>query len=1183
MEVPGRIGSVNVEVGQNFGTLVVGDHNIVQLAGVAASVVVAQGPAQVHRPTDIPGFLDRRVETARALAAVKPGAVLELVGVPKIGKTALARHAALAGAGDFRDGALLLPPGLAGARDVLQSLFEIFYLATPELAPSATRLREFLAAKNALVVVDHCELSSRDLPVLLDAARDCAWLVAGAAPPLAEAAARITLEGLPADDALALMERVHGAAFTGALAVQALAQCEALHGHPQAVMDAARLLGAAAPTGESPLSQDERALLSTLRLFAPRPVPGEVLPELSGLPRAVELAQALAARGLLRADAAGFQPMESAQPEQAPGEQLLAARCDAVARVGKAAGANPARRRKLLAALPLLWSTLALAGARSEWKRLLSLGAAWHAPLALGGRWDAWARLLDLHRQAAQQLGDRAAEAWALHQAGTRELVLAHFDAARSLFAQSLAACEPPADAALQAATRQQLELVRTLVPVPADTAASPEGPAPQVPGPKVPRWARLKTAVLAGLGGVAVVGAALVWWLLGAPKLEVDMGSVDFEPVTLGAAGAPPSKPVVLRNSGRRALTFTGISAEAPFGVDASGCMATPLAGGASCELRVRFAPGTRGAARGALSITAQGVGAAPVALTGRALAGELAVQPRVDFGAIEVGARAVSRRLLVENRGDAPLRIGTLPAPGAPFALAVDGCRDKSLAPGANCGIELLFRATAPGRREATLVLSTDEPGAGPRSIALAGEGKGAVIELAPRELRFDAVEIGQRSAMQPLRVRNTGNAPLRLSVSPAGAGTAPFEVDAAGCAAAVAPGQACELRVVLAPGAAPGGVRETTLKLAAPAVPAQTVRLSGRVAMPVAVLQPPAHDFGKLAWPPGAAAAGAAPQVFTLANDGDAPLRIKGVAATPAEFSVASNDCPAALPPRQRCRVAVRFVPVAAGRTATGQLSVSAAHVGPAVAQLTGATLASPLPVPVLLSPAPNATLPCPSDGRANVAFTWRIDPVPGASLRFRLTASPGGATDANATSATRSLGCPATVAWSVRAIAADGRTSDSETRTVTLRRPVIDILPPRLTTPAAPTRVPGATTPPATTAPSTPTPTTPTTPPTRVPGATTPPATTAPAAPTPTTPTGGAPGATTAPSTTAPAATPPSALVRRRESILAVPAAKALTGSCCADTSGAMTRTTKAACPGRWWGPTETPPSSCVVIR
>ena len=147
MEVPGRVGSVNVEVGQNFGTLVVGDHNIVQLAGVAASVVVAQGPAQVHRPTDIPGFLDRRVETARALAAVKPGAVLELVGVPKIGKTALARHAALAGAGDFRDGALLLPPGLAGARDVLQSLFEIFYLATPELAPSATRLREFLAAK----------------------------------------------------------------------------------------------------------------------------------------------------------------------------------------------------------------------------------------------------------------------------------------------------------------------------------------------------------------------------------------------------------------------------------------------------------------------------------------------------------------------------------------------------------------------------------------------------------------------------------------------------------------------------------------------------------------------------------------------------------------------------------------------------------------------------------------------------------------------------------------------------------------------------------------------------------------------------------------------------------------------------------------------------------------------------
>ncbi len=1182
MDVPGRIGSVNVEVGQNFGTLVVGDHNIVQLAGVAASVVVAQGPAQVHRPTDIPGFLDRRVETARVLVAVKPGAVFELVGVPKIGKTALARHAAQAGAGDFRDGALLLPPGLAGARDVLQSLFEIFYLATPELAPSATRLREYLAAKNALVVVDHCELSSRDLPVLLDAARDCAWLVAGAAPMLADATAGIALEGLPTDDALALMERVHGAPFTGALALQALAQCEALHGHPHAVMEAARRLAAAAPTGESSLAEDERALLSTLRLFAPRPVPGEVLPELSGLPRAVELAQALAARGLLRVDASGFQPMDSAQPEQPPDEHNLAARCDAVARVGKAAGANPARRRKLLAALPLLWSTLALASERAEWKWLLSLGAAWHAPLALGGRWDAWARLLDVHRQAARQLGDRAAEAWALHQAGTRELVLARFDAARSLFEQSLAACEPPGDAALQAATRQQLELVRTLAPVPANTAPDAAGQVPPTPVPAAFRWARLKTAALAGLVGVAVVGAALVWWLLGAPRLEVDVSSVDFEPVTLGAASAPASKPVRLRNSGRRALTLTGISAEAPFGVDASGCVAAPLAGGASCELRVFFAPGARGEVRGALAITAQGAGAAPVALAGRALAGELAVQSRVDFGAIDVGAPAASRRLVVENRGDAPLRVGPLPAPGAPFALAADGCRGKSLAPGANCSIELLFRATAPGRREATLVLSTDEPGAGPRSIALAGEGNAAAIELAPRELRFDAVEIGQRSAMQLLRVRNAGNAPLRLSVSPAGAGTAPFEVDAAGCAAAVAPGQACELRVVLAPGAAPGGARETTLKLAAPAVPAQTVRLSGRVAVPLLVLQPLAHDFGKVAWPPGTGAASAASQVFTIGNDGDAPLRIKGIAATPADFSLASNDCPAALPPRQRCRVAVRFAPAAAGRTVTGQLSASATHVPPAVAQLTGATLASPVPVPVLLSPTPNATLPCASDGRANVPFAWRIDPVPGASLRFRLTAGPGGATDANSTSATRSLSCPATVNWSVRAIAADGRTSDSETRSLTLvRRPVITITPPFATTPTTPTtRAPGATTPPATA------PATPTTPTTRVPGATPPTGTTGPAATTPVTPTAPTtrvPGATTGPSSTAPASTTPQTPIRAREAILAVPAVKALTGSCCADTSGAMTRTTKAACPGRWWGPTETPPSTCVVIR
>jgi len=162
-----------------------------------------------------------------------PAAYLNWSGPQRIGKTSLARHAALAGSSDFRDGALLLPPGLAGARDALQSLFEIFYVATPEMAPSATRLREYLAAKNALVVIDHGELSPQDLPALLDGASGCALMVVSAAPSLGEGVARIELSGLPTEDALALMERVHGAPFTSALAVKALAQCEALKGHPQ--------------------------------------------------------------------------------------------------------------------------------------------------------------------------------------------------------------------------------------------------------------------------------------------------------------------------------------------------------------------------------------------------------------------------------------------------------------------------------------------------------------------------------------------------------------------------------------------------------------------------------------------------------------------------------------------------------------------------------------------------------------------------------------------------------------------------------------------------------------------------------------------------------------------------------------------------------------------------------------
>ena len=61
-------------------------------------------------------------------------------------------------------------------------------------------------------------------------------------------------------------------------------------------------------------------------------------------------------------------------------------------------------------------------GQEERWAGMLRLGRAAEGPLAVRGHWGAWAQILERELEAARQLGDGAAEAWSLHQSGTRAL-----------------------------------------------------------------------------------------------------------------------------------------------------------------------------------------------------------------------------------------------------------------------------------------------------------------------------------------------------------------------------------------------------------------------------------------------------------------------------------------------------------------------------------------------------------------------------------------------------------------------------------------------------------------------------------------------------------------------------------------------------------------------------------------
>jgi len=118
----------------------------------------------------------------------------------------------------------------------------------------------------------------------------------------------------------------------------------------------------------------------------------------------------------------------------------------------------------------LLDESAALLRAQSDaldsqrWGEALRLGRLLEAALVLGARWGAWAIVLDRCLTAAKAMKDQSAEAWVLHETGTRALCLGESGTARSLLGQAVRLRETMDDSDAIAASRRNLSFV--LAPV---------------------------------------------------------------------------------------------------------------------------------------------------------------------------------------------------------------------------------------------------------------------------------------------------------------------------------------------------------------------------------------------------------------------------------------------------------------------------------------------------------------------------------------------------------------------------------------------------------------------------------------------------------------------------------------------------------------------------------------------
>jgi hypothetical protein len=77
------------------------------------------------------------------------------------------------------------------------------------------------------------------------------------------------------------------------------------------------------------------------------------------------------------------------------------------------------------------------AGEKKRWQNVIRMGRKLESGLALWKRWQAWADILELILKAAKAMGDKKAEAWVLHQLGSRAMCLDFIDQARELLNQA--------------------------------------------------------------------------------------------------------------------------------------------------------------------------------------------------------------------------------------------------------------------------------------------------------------------------------------------------------------------------------------------------------------------------------------------------------------------------------------------------------------------------------------------------------------------------------------------------------------------------------------------------------------------------------------------------------------------------------------------------------------------------
>jgi hypothetical protein len=286
--------------------------------------------------------------------------------------------------------------------------------------------------------------------------------------------------------------------------------------------------------------------------------------------------------------------------------------------------------------------------------------------------------------------------------------------------------------------------------------------------------------------------------------------------------------------------VTSAGTGAEAAtFPVGANTCTGAVLAPGATCWVKVRFAPrGGPGARSGMLHVSSDAPSPALASLSGTATgaSASMTVTPSsFAFGDVALGATSAAQKFTIKNVSFDTIHITSVGtgAEAAAFPVSASTCTNIAIPPGATCSVKVRFTPPAggpAGARIGTLHVDGDAPI--PVSASLSGTGTGDPVSLivSPSAFSFGDVTVGMRSAAQKFTIKNVSDSTVHVDSVGTGAGAAEFPVSSDTCANVdLAPGAFCSVKVRFTPNG-PAGGRVATLSVTGDAPNAASASLSG-----------------------------------------------------------------------------------------------------------------------------------------------------------------------------------------------------------------------------------------------------------------------------------------------------------------------------------------------------------------